>query len=431
MRRGEIIVAVVVVEERRKDGGASCRAMPNDLGRDAVVAVPCCGLANRMRLVVNAHLHATEQRSRMTVVWRPTPICGAAYFDLFDVHPDYDVIDWRAWRKSDFEQECQGPCVRWQRSGTQVATVAHGRQLRKSGQSSEGQAGESCAAATRPIGYSSIFAAVGLKAALPPEVGAPTVFRGCGFRFSKTSAAAPQRCAQLIERLKPRRELRELVAKLLPRDPRVAIGVHLRPPDAEMEAARPDMHWNETSSRAGAGGARHEQTLHSEHPLSESEHRRAAAPPGYHGRRLSQGRESCHSLALYVEMVASELLANPTLSTVYVATGSPLHLSDFTRALDERLGALDGRLGALDGRLGALDGRLGGMEGRLGGMEGRLGGMEGRLGGASDGHLGGGASDGRLGRAAAHTSPRTFAGGPSISPSRGGGLTAVPPRDVR
>ena len=73
-------------------------------------------------------------------------------------------------------------------------------------------------------------------------------------------------------------------------------------------------------------------------------------------------------------------------------SSSPLHLSDFMRALDvERLSALDERLSALDGRLSALpvDGRLerlsaldeklSALDRRLGGMDGRLGGMDGRL----------------------------------------------------
>ncbi len=284
--------------------------------------MPCCGLANRVRLLVNAHLFAQRSGARLTIVWAPSPICGANFNDILEPHPQLNVIDWRTWY-TDSGAPCLGGCVRWQHE----SLLAPGRQLRKS-ESPDNSAGMQCDDLKRTMGFERIFAGANLDASLPPADDAPSIIRGCGLQFSDAQVDA-HACSALVSTLRPRRELRALVSRLLPADPMTTVGVHLRPPDTEMDVAHADSHWG-----------LHNASL---------------------GRRLSQGHAVCHPVELFSELVAKECAANPKLTSVYVASGSASYLLQFKHSLYRRLGPSSSALPG-DAAVVAVDGQPGDVE---------------------------------------------------------------------
>ena len=86
---------------------------------EPLLAVPCCGLANRMRTVITATILARRRGTHARVLWQPSEICGASFGDLFEPHPSFEVIDRRDWRATDWGQMCQSnaSCIDWVGSG--------------------------------------------------------------------------------------------------------------------------------------------------------------------------------------------------------------------------------------------------------------------------------------------------------------------------
>ena len=261
-----------------------------------VIAYPCCGLANRMRLIVNAVAYAAVRQSRALVVWQPSPISGANFRDIFEESSDFQVVDVPRWLADDFSAPCieYTSCVRW----ISNPSTPERRQLRVHKELHFPPA--ECSAAINPIPYRSILDEVSPGLPAPPDRGAPAVFRGCGVRFESSDDSLL--CGAITRRLTPVKSLRTLVTKLMPADTRSAIGVHLRPPDTELDIGGQGPNANPAS-----------------------------------GRRLSQGRTACHPLALYAEMVADEYRQNHRLRVIYVASGSASHLSSFKHEVLARL----------------------------------------------------------------------------------------------
>lgn len=313
------------------------------------LALPCCGLGNRIRTIFSAAMAAPNP----IVIWQPSSISGSQYSDVFERHPDFRVVDVRRWRSSDYDRRCQLDvrCVRWeateQRTSAQAgpsrrlgeaaapaSTSTSAAKLRKQQRKhastaiATGPPTRTCASLDRDLGYDELFAAA--SATMLPRYSidgvarAPVVFRGCGMRFTDP-IADPLRCMQLARALRPTASLRALVARLLPDDPRRAVGVHLRPPDAELDIGGPGV----GVASVGAGVERN-WTAGSGHA------------PSAGGRRLSQGRSLCHPVPLYARMVAQSLASDPRLAVVYVATGSLVHLDSFKRELAKALHAAGG-----------------------------------------------------------------------------------------
>ena len=215
------------------------------------IALPCCGLANRLRVVFSAVMHSPDKKP--IIVWSPSPISGALYSDVFEPHPAFDVVDDRRWRSDDFDARCQEAayCVRWRPMSNSTSSAAgqhrrlqvSARQRLKTERKTERKVAASkplrtCASVSTQLGYGEVFAAAGLPLAptwwkAPPSAPGPAVYRGCGVRFADAEAH-PRQCAQLARTLRPQSWLRQLLARLLPADPR-RVGVHLRAPDAEMD----------------------------------------------------------------------------------------------------------------------------------------------------------------------------------------------------
>ena len=276
------------------------------------VSLPCCGLANRLRVVFSAAMHS----HRPTIVWAPSPISGALFSDLFEPHPAFHVLDDRRWRSDDFGPRCQeaATCIRWRPISPQQERNRRrlGQQERKKERKnaeSESTSMRTCASIGAQLGYDDLFAAAGMRgsgAFDAAAIGWPAVYRGCGMRFSDAEVD-PRRCVRLARSLRPLAWLRRLVSQLLPSDPRCVVGVHLRAPDNEMDIG-------------GVGVA----TTN-----------RSVSPPS--GRRLSQGSSKCHPISLYVRMVGDAILADARITHVYVAAGALAHIQTFRRELLSRL----------------------------------------------------------------------------------------------
>ena len=287
----------------------------------AVLAVPCCGLGNRVRTIIGAVLYARSRApdhqapQSIVVVWRPAADCGSPYARLFMSHPAFNVIDHHVWRTTFSECDADASCVSWARAGGGSGT---------------------CTSSSTHYNMGATLAAAG--AALPTAV-----FRGCGLRFEHDDDDTARQCAALVHDFHPHREVKATVAALLPANPKEVVGVHLRSPDADSDlgAIGPMVRRKVDVLDGGGGGGggtvaatTSKGGVDRSSGTSDATVQPGGSPvTGLPGRRLSQGKAECHPVRLFVKAVVEEWQQSPRLTTVYVASGSKAYLEEFRQGL--------------------------------------------------------------------------------------------------
>lgn len=303
-----------------------------------VLALPCCGIGNRFRVIASAVQQTTHEHERVLVLWHSDLEVGAGYHELFEPHPRFEVVDLPADSERDFGAEspsCSAhlQCVKWHHAGAESDAP-------------------SCSSASQT--YNATLAAAALPLPAAAELPRQTIVRGCGGRFAAENDAV--RCSDLLRGVRVKRALRSMVEAALPRSREALVGVHLRPRDDEMDTSG-----SETGGGVGGGG----------------------------GRRLSMGMTQCHPVELFASRVGEEARSNRRLTTVYVATSSRAYAAEFARALWAETSNASRRL-----RILTLADVLEGASGQSGGAGGADGaGGAGSGGGGGVGGSGGGGSN--------------------------------------
>ena len=268
---------------------------------DFTMAFPCCSLADRLRLVMNALDASSRQHLHTVVVWEQSAGCNSRYDDLFMPHPEFTVIEWHRGQHY-FQPLCSAApdCASWQ-----SPFKTSGRQLPKQEQGLHAASdalfgGDDTVASTpcstlRPDGtFAAVLATLGVPAL---HHHTPQIFGGCAPRIADL-AFSSQRCSHLIHKVRPRTELQEMIARLLGPDRTRVVGVHL-------------------------------QT-----------HNHRAASGRHVGRNVAKALIEpldCHTMYFYGDAINEEFYENERLTTIYVASESAYEVSQFSGLLRARL----------------------------------------------------------------------------------------------